>query len=409
LSGAASPTGVGAFVHRLRAVVDRQRIDEYDRWLNGHLAELTHLPGYTGADLLRGADEQQPAGPACAVRELELRFQSEAALADYERDRGPRARAEAARQFGDSLSLAPRSLAQVQHADPRLGTLASCKNCRATLLGAFCASCGQRADVHVPSTMELVHEAFEGITHSDSRLWRTLRMLWLKPGELTLEFVAGRRESYLPPFRLYLVMSVVLFLVASFIHPSENQEIFHFDAKDVEAHQTPLDLCKEIKLQLFGHVYPAMQNRLRHGCMTTVADHGESILHVVWSTLPKAMFIFLPLIAMLHMLVYWWPRVRYAEHLLFFIHLHAFYFSLIAAILLLKDALSALPVPAVPSDSLTTLADWAMAIYTVLALKKVFARSWINTLVKAFGLLIVYSVLLGVTVLGVFVYSAMQV
>jgi hypothetical protein len=143
--------------------------------------------------------------------------------------------------------------------------------------------------------------------------------------------------------------------------------------------------------------------------MTTVADHGESILHVVLSTLPKAMFIFLPLIALLHMLVYWWPRARYAEHLLFFIHLHAFYFSLITVLLLLKAALSVWPRLSMPVDSLTTTLDWALAIYTVLALKKVFARGWFNTLVKAFGLLIVYSVLLGVTVLGVFVYSAMQV
>ena len=30
------------------------------------------------------------------------------------------------------------------------------------------------------------------------------------------------------------------------------------------------------------------------------------------------MFIFLPLIAFLHMLMYWRPRYRYAEHLLFF-------------------------------------------------------------------------------------------
>jgi len=409
LSGGSSPTGVGAIVHRLRALVDRQRIEEFDRWLDGHLRAAGHLPGYTGADVLRGADEQQPAGRLCAVRELVLRFVSEAALAAYERDTGPGARAEAALQFGDSVTFTQLSLTQLTHADPRLGQVGKCKNCGAILLGAFCASCGQRADVHVPSTGELIHEIFEGITHSDSRLWRTLRLLWLKPGQLTLEFVAGRREAYLPPFRLYLVMSVVLFLVASFIHPSETAELIHLDQNDVEAHQTPADICNEISLQLFGRVYPALQARLRHGCLTTVADRGESILHVALSTLPKAMFIFLPLIALLHMLVYWWPRARYAEHLLFFIHLHAFYFSLITAMLLLKDALSIWPPLSMPSDSLTTVLDWAMAIYTVLALKKVFARSWFNTLVKAFGLLIVYSVLLVITLFSVFVYSAMQV
>ncbi len=74
--------------------------------------------------------------------------------------------------------------------------------------------------MHVPTTMELLHELLEGITHSDSRLWRTLTTLWFKPGKLTAEFVAGRRVAYLPPFRLYLILSVILFLMLSFLHTS---------------------------------------------------------------------------------------------------------------------------------------------------------------------------------------------
>src|ERR1700677_2856335 len=85
---------------------------------------------------------------------------------------------------------------------------ARCKNCQAILTGRYCAACGQRADVHMPSTRELVHEALEGLTHSDSRLWRTLLLLWFRPGTLTEEFLAGRRAISLPPFRLSLVISV---------------------------------------------------------------------------------------------------------------------------------------------------------------------------------------------------------
>jgi hypothetical protein len=108
------------------------------------------------------------------------------------------------------------------HQDAPPGTPATCRNCGAALSGCFCANCGQAADIHVPSTSELIHEALEGITHSDSRLWRTLWLLWFKPGKLTQEFVAGRRAAYLPPFRLYLVLSIIFFLVASFSHPRTN-------------------------------------------------------------------------------------------------------------------------------------------------------------------------------------------
>ncbi len=408
MSRGSQPASVGAIVHRLRAVVDAPRVAEFDRWLDGHLAALNPMPGYTGADVLHGEDKQ-PGGSVREVREIVLRFLNDAALAAYENEAGPRARTEAALQFGESVRFVQGTLAQVGHADPRLGALGRCRNCDAILLGAFCASCGQRSDVHVPSTRELLHEAFEGITHSDSRLWRTLRLLWLKPGKLTLEFVAGRRESYLPPFRLYLVMSVLLFLVASFIRPSETEGIIRLDHRENAAAETPEAVCKEIGDNLFDKFYPAWQKKLHHGCLTTINDHGESFTHVVWSTLPKAMFIFLPLIALLHMLVYWWPRARYAEHLLFFIHLHAFFFSMITVILLLKDAAKVAPALGRPVESLSTLLGWTMVVYTVLALKKVFARAWINTLIKSVGLLIVYSVLLLITVFGVFVYAVMQV
>ena len=44
--------------------------------------------------------------------------------------------------------------------------------------------------MHVPTTLELTHELLEGLTHSDSRLWRTLKDLWFRPGRLTEEFIA---------------------------------------------------------------------------------------------------------------------------------------------------------------------------------------------------------------------------
>jgi hypothetical protein len=65
---------------------------------------------------------------------------------------------------------------------------AQCKNCHAVLLGRFCVNCSQAADVHVPSTLELLHEMLEGLTHSDSRLWRTLKLLWFKLVPADLHF-----------------------------------------------------------------------------------------------------------------------------------------------------------------------------------------------------------------------------
>jgi hypothetical protein len=121
------------------------------------------------------------------------------------------------------------------------------------------------------------------------------------------------------------------------------------------------------------------------------------------------MFVFLPLIALLHMLVYWWPRHRYAEHLLFFVHLHAFFFSAIAGILIVKAVASAWPQALGTAEVVGSLLGWTMAVYTVLAIKRVFARGWFNTLIKAMGLFFVYMITFALTIGVVFIYAVMQV
>ena len=285
-----------------------------------------------------------------------------------------------------------------------------CKNCDAMLLGRFCANCSQAADVHVPTTRELLHELLEGITHSDSRLWRTLTTLWFKPGKLTQEFVAGRRVAYLPPFRLYLVLSIMFFLLMSFVHINN---VVNFDdalkpaspAADASAPAAqPIKNCADIDLP--GH--PAWSARIKHACEATVRDNGQSWVHLVLGTLPKAMFIFLPLIAFLNMLLYWRPRYRYAEQLLFFVHLHAFFFSIAILMLLTNEAADSWPKLGGVAGILSTILGWTLPVYTLMAMRRVFPRSWLGTAFKGVVLFFVYSIVAGLTVAGVFVYAAWQ-
>jgi len=277
-----------------------------------------------------------------------------------------------------------------------------CLNCGWPLTGHFCSNCSQPADVHVPSTKEIIHEALEGITHSDSRLWRTLHLLWLKPGKLTQEFVAGRRVAYLPPFRLYLVLSVIFFLIASWSHP--HRAVFQLDEKELRG-RTPGASCADPSLT--SGAGPYWGPRLQHACAAMASDNGASLLHTTIATMPKAMFIFLPLVAFLHMLLYWRPRHRYAEHLLFFLHLHAFFFSAMILVILLADADNAWP-RLDPVWAFVPLVFWSFPAYTVVAMRRVFGRSWLSTSLKALALILVYMVVLMITLAGVFVYAVLQ-
>jgi hypothetical protein len=285
------------------------------------------------------------------------------------------------------------------------GTAARCLNCGAALTGRYCANCGQTADVHLPSTRELFHEAIEGITHSDSRLWNSLKLLWFKPGKLTQEFVAGRRTAYLPPFRLYLVLSIIFFLAASFNHSKIDIAVFTKGGK-TQVISTSEGSCDATQFELF--VGQALGQRLRHGCEAVVRDHGARLVHTAVGAMPKAMFFLVPVIAFLHMLMYRRPRYRYAEHLLFFLHVHAFFFSAMTLVVLSANAADAWPAVEGAEQILSLALLGSLPLYTVVAMKRVFNAGWLRTLLKGFALSIVYAVVLEVTVIGVFTYSVMQ-
>lgn len=91
---------------------------------------------------------------------------------------------------------------------------ARCRNCGAMLTGAYCAACGQRAQVHRSLTAfsgDLVASLF----NFESRFWRTLPMLAWCPGDLTRRYVEGERARFVSPVALYLFSVFLMFAALS--------------------------------------------------------------------------------------------------------------------------------------------------------------------------------------------------
>lgn len=91
------------------------------------------------------------------------------------------------------------------------GTL--CSNCNAPLTGPFCHICGQKDDDLKRPIWSLLREILDDVFSTDSRLFKTLILLALVPGGLTRAFRQGRRARFVPPLRLYIVMSILFFLI----------------------------------------------------------------------------------------------------------------------------------------------------------------------------------------------------
>ena len=119
------------------------------------------------------------------------------------------AAADAARdaEFAEAPPTAPADAAQVQ---------AQCANCGKPLLGPHCYACGQPVKGMVRHLSSILADAADTILNIDSRIFRTLPALYLRPGFLTNEYFAGRRVRYVTPFRLYFFLSIAAFFLIQF-------------------------------------------------------------------------------------------------------------------------------------------------------------------------------------------------
>jgi hypothetical protein len=101
--------------------------------------------------------------------------------------------------------------------DTATAGIARCVSCAATLSGRYCSQCGERTLEPDDLTLRhfMVHTVANELLNLDGRLWRTLRLLFLRPGRLSLEYAAGRRQPYVNPFRLLLIAIVAYALITS--------------------------------------------------------------------------------------------------------------------------------------------------------------------------------------------------
>jgi hypothetical protein len=96
-------------------------------------------------------------------------------------------------------------------------TGSNCPSCGANRHGRYCCECGER--FISPRDFELRHFLLEELPHEflhvDGKLPRTLRLLFMQPGALAKNHVAGRRQPFIAPIRIYLFLFLVQVVVGT--------------------------------------------------------------------------------------------------------------------------------------------------------------------------------------------------
>lgn len=89
-----------------------------------------------------------------------------------------------------------------------------CKNCGNHFTGKFCNNCGEKVyGEHSKSFSHLAEEVFHFFTHLDSKYLKTLKVIFFKPGQMSLDYCDGVRKKYFKPVSLFLIGIIIYLLL----------------------------------------------------------------------------------------------------------------------------------------------------------------------------------------------------
>lgn len=271
---------------------------------------------------------------------------------------------------------------------------ARCANCGASLPAdpppAYCPQCGQEARLHPPTAGEFLHEFVGHYFALEGALWRTLKLLFLKPGQLTREYLEGRRRRYVLPLRLYISASFLFFIVVKLMGAGTGPFI------NLEIDAAAADPASRAALQACAQGGDC--NRFERWASARVLQaqargiDNRRVQAALLSMAPYAVFAMQPVFAGLVGLAYRRRQVPYGAHFVFSLHLHSLWFvGLLAIALLPEDVGSLLLLP--------------MALYAALALHRVYGGRPGPTLLRVASISVAYLILLLLAMLGMAVMA----
>jgi hypothetical protein len=301
----------------------------------------------------------------------------------------------------------------------------ACANCGAALSDAYCARCGQSREALSQSTFTLAIDWLGDFFSWDGRLWRTLRALYTRPGRVAREFADGKRMTYTPPVRLFLLSTVVLLALMAVLdirliaistrgvfvppggsvgealsRPGERQMIFYtavdpegtsavgFSATllgiDRDREPVPPDIQARVSREIERDDPPPF--------IAAAITDPDGVEAAVNAAATQALFAMVALFVLVNMLIH--PRRRLIEHLV-----HALYFHAAGALVLAAwlPLVTLLPIP-VEIAAFAAFATFAAG--AVLFDRGFYGTTWRGSLWRMPVLVAAYSGSLGVLVAG---------
>ncbi|MEO8622933.1 MAG: DUF3667 domain-containing protein [bacterium] len=283
-----------------------------------------------------------------------------------------------------------------------------CANCGKGPVAAYCAACGQkRMTEHDLTVSGFLHDTVHEFTSLDGRLLATLGALLLRPGLLAREYFAGRGSRYMKPLSLFVLLNLVFFIIQphtgllSYSYANYTDYDGDVAAKLQDAaNSTRIDRAMAVEAKREARGRPPRVPILE--APAVFAARFDDTLQ----DLKKSMLIVcIPILALAMLFLYLPGRHRFAEHLVFSVHVYAFFlfFAGIVVTPLFVGVYKALRAFNVSEAALSVLSTEpaliaalfvAMGSYIYLGLRRMYGDSRVAAAVRSTALFVVMQYLI---------------
>jgi Protein of unknown function (DUF3667) len=342
---------------------------------------------------------------------------------------------------GTKLILGDTVVSAIEQASPRRKRMfrrkkaerpapTHCENCGALLHGHWCGQCGQPAIDYRRSFRYVIVDLLDEFLNWDSKFFRTIGLLLVRPWKLTNAFLAGHRVRYVHPLRLYLLASILFFFAVNYWAKAIHVAPTRFSSEQrsaVEAALKKRDMPPEIRAEVENALNRAgspasgqaeqppqatptplvdlspsktpstrFEKWFEARAKDKMGEHGTKMglfVKTLISNLPYMMLCCIPLFALVLKLLYVRRKIFYIDHLIYALHIHSFVYLATILIILATIGLGRV--------ALGALAGWMIVLLWVtfaaevfLSIRRVYRQGWFVSIFKFFFGGFVYLVVL---------------
>jgi hypothetical protein len=215
-------------------------------------------------------------------------------------------------------------------------TAVSCLNCGHVFAGAYCPACGQKHGAAMPTTKEIVGDLMRSAMSPGGKLFESLRVLLLKPGELTRVYIAGQRLRFVHPVRLYL-LGIFVFAAAVNLNSKWrewNQEppyemavaaVFESKSAPRDAASPKAQIAGEAVGRSMKDSLPAWMNDWIKKRAASVGNESPEKVRAKAMRAMSANYsllfaLMIPFTSLVNWLLYWRRSYSYAAHFVYMLH-----------------------------------------------------------------------------------------